>query len=338
MEKNRESLSLDRKVTSRDVARVAGVSQSTVSRVFSDVNSVKPELKERVYRAAKEIGYRPNLVARGMISGKTNVIGLVVGDNLDPFYNRIINKFAEAIQKMGKQCLIFKVPRQDQLGKIVERVLQFQVEAVIVTASAMTKVMAEVILENNVPVILFNRFIPGLDISTVYVDAVNGATTVAEYLYQKGHRNIGYIQYIKETGEELEKKIGFYSKLRQYGIFQIKEETAEYDYQSGFEAGIRLLSGEDAPSAIFCTSDLIALGVMDAARKELGLRIPEDVAIIGYDDIEMSSWESYSLTSVHQPVEEMIEKTMEILDNLLKGEKRRDVKMFNPVLKQRNSV
>ena len=76
----------------------------------------------------------------------------------------------------------------------------------IVTASAMTKVMAEVILENNVPVILFNRFIPGLDISTVYVDAVNGATTVAEYLYQKGHRNIGYIQYIKETGEELEKK------------------------------------------------------------------------------------------------------------------------------------
>ena len=91
MEKNRESLPLDRKVTSRDVARVAGVSQSTVSRVFSDVSSVKPELKERVYRAAEEIGYRPNLVARGMISGKTNVIGLVVGDSLGPFYNRIIN-------------------------------------------------------------------------------------------------------------------------------------------------------------------------------------------------------------------------------------------------------
>lgn len=117
MEKNRESLPLDRKVTSRDVARVAGVSQSTVSRVFSDVSSVKPELKERVYRAAEEIGYRPNLVARGMISGKTNVIGLVVGDSLGPFYNRIINKFAEAIQKMGKQCLIFKVPRQDQAWK-----------------------------------------------------------------------------------------------------------------------------------------------------------------------------------------------------------------------------
>ena len=83
---------------------------------------------------------------------------------------------------------------------------------------------------------------------------------------------------------------------------------------------------------------MIALGVMDVARKELGLRIPEDVAIIGYDDIEMSSWESYSLTSVHQPVEEMIEKAMGILDNLLKGEKRRDIKVFNPVLKKRNSV
>ncbi len=161
-------------------------------------------------------------------------VTLKAGDKVGPFYNRIINKFAEAIQKIGKQCLIFKVPRQDQLGKIVERVLQFQVEAVIVTASAMTKMMAEVILENNVPVILFNRFIPGLDISTVYVDAVNGATTVAEYLYQKGHRNIGYAQYMKKTGEELEKKIGFYSKLRQYGTFPHRNKTA-VDYQSGNE-------------------------------------------------------------------------------------------------------
>lgn len=330
----------NKSVTSRDVAKAAGVSQSTVSRVFNSGNGygVKPAVRERVLQVAEEIGYRPNLIARGMISGKTNVIGLVVGDSLGPFYNRIINNFAERIQEIGKQCLIFKVPRQEQLDSIIERVVQFQVEAVVITASAMTKVMAEAMLDNDIPVVLFNRFIPGVNISMVYSDPVEGGGIAAEYLYKMGHRNIGYIQFKKETGEELEKKIGFYSKLRQYGIFQLKEEQAGYDYQEGYEAGIRMLTKKERPSAVFCTSDVIALGVMDAARKGLGLRVPEDVAVMGYDDIEMASWKAYELTTIHQSVENLIDKTVGVLKDLLQNEKAVHAEMVKPELIERRSV
>lgn len=309
----------DRKATSKDVAKLAGVSQSTVSRAFNskDGKGVKPEIMEKIMAAAKDLGYRPNLVARGMISGKTNVVGLVVGDNLGPFYNRIIDLFVEKVQNLGKQCLVFKVPRQEQIDTIISRVIQFQVEAVIITASAMNKVMVDVCKNNDIPVVLFNRFIVGANISTVYVDPIEGGSLAAEYIYNMGHRNIGYIQFSKETSEETEKKIGFYSKLRQFGLHTLIEEFAEYDYDSGYEAAKRMLSEEKRPSAIFCTSDLIAIGVMDAAKEVFGLNVPKDLSVIGYDDIPMSSWSSHNLTTIKQPLELLVDKTIFILKKLL---------------------
>ena len=120
-----KKIPLNKSVTSKDVAKEAGVSQSTVSRVFNSPEgcNVKPHVKERVLQIAKELGYRPNLVARGMISGRTNIVGLVVGDSLGPFYNTIINGFVKKIQDIGKQCLVFKVPRQGQIDQIIERVI-----------------------------------------------------------------------------------------------------------------------------------------------------------------------------------------------------------------------
>lgn len=338
---NEKKTHYNKSATSKDVAKLAGVSQSSVSRAFGSANGkgVKPEIRERILQVASEIGYVPNLVARGMISGKTNVIGLIVGDNLGPFYNRIINLFVEKIQEIGKQCLVFKVPRQERIDSIISRVIQFQVEAVIITASAMTKVMAETCEENNIPVILFNRFIPGVKISTVYVDPIEGGGLVAEYLFDKGHRDIGYVQFTKETSEEMEKKIGFYSKLRQHGIHHIQEESADYDYDSGYEVGKRMLQSSNRPTAIFCTSDLIAIGVMDAARFEYQLKVPEDVSIVGYDDISMASWKGYDLTTVRQPLEVLIEKTICILKELLENENCDPiVEMIIPKLIERKST
>ena len=331
---------LNKSVTSKDVAKLAGVSQSTVSRVFNEATStsVKPKMKEKVMKAADALGYRPNLVARGMISGKTNLVALVVGGNLGPFYNRIIDTFTKKIQEIGKQCLVFKVQKYEQLDEIIEKVLQFHVEAAVVTASAMTKEMAETMMKNEIPVVLFNRFICGLDISTIYVDPVAGGGLVAEYLYKKGHRNIGYIHYHIETEEETEKKIGFYSKLRQFHVYQIQEEVASYSYREGYEAAVRLLNVEKPPTAIFATSDLIAIGAIDAARYELGLRVPEDLAVIGYDDIDMSEWKSYDLTSVRQPIEEMVDKTIKTIKNMLDGMQEPRIEMISPQLVERGSA
>ncbi len=336
-----KKLSVKKSATSKDVAKLAGVSQSTVSRVFNTAGGygVKDSLRERVLAAARELEYRPNLVASGMSSGKTNIVGLVVGESLGPFYNSVVSRFTKKIQDIGKQCLIFKIPRQNEIDHIIEKVIQFQVDAVIITASAITKVLTETIVNDDIPVVLFNRFIPDINTSIVYIDPIEGARLAAEYFYSKGHRNIGYIQFFHETGEEMEKKVGFYSKLREHGIFQIQEEKSDYDYKEGYAAGLRMLSAANPPTAIFCTSDLIAMGVVDAARHELGLRIPEDLAVIGYDDVEMASWKAYDLTTIHQPVEEAIDETVSIIEKTLnEDEKSVEIKMLKPTLRKRGTV
>ena len=333
---------LNKSATSNDVARLAGVSQSTVSRVFNPVSgyAVKEEKRQRVIMAARELGYCPNLVARGMNNGKTNMVGLIVGDSLGPFYNKIVNEFVAKMQEIGKQCLLFRMSRTERVDRVIERVLQFHVETAVITASAMTKMMAEEIERNDIPVVLLNRFIPGTEVSTVYVDPLEGSRKVAEYLLSKGHRNIGYIHLKYEADEENEKRIGFYSTLRQNQIYQIKEETSGYDYKEGYAAGLRILRSENRPTAVFCTSDLIAMGVMDAARDVMGLRIPEDLAIVGYDDIEMASWGNYNLTSVHQPIDELIDEIVKIIKNQtdFDGERKPVVKMIEPELVIRGTV
>lgn len=333
---------LNKSATSNDVARLAGVSQSTVSRVFNPVTgyAVKEEKRQKVIMAARELGYCPNLVARGMNNGKTNMVGLVIGDSLGPFYNKIVNEFVAKLQEIGKQCLLFRVSRTERLDQVIEKVLQFHVEIAVITASAMTKMMAEEIERNDIPVVLLNRFIPGTEVSTVYVDPLDGSRKVAEYLLSKGHKNIGYIHLKYEADEETEKRIGFYSVLRQNQIYQIKEETSGYDYKEGYAAGLRMLRGSNRPTAIFCTSDLIAMGVMDAARNVLGLRIPEDLAVVGYDDVEMASWGNYNLTSVHQPIDELIDEIVKVIRYQLDGEGKKVpiVKMIEPELVIRETV
>ncbi len=331
----------NKKITSKDVAKLAGVSQPTVSRVFSSTNQSKvaSEARDKVLKAAEELGYRPNFLARSMSSGKTNTVALVVGDSLGPFYFYVINKFIESIQTIGKQCLLFKLPRQNQLEGIIERVIQFQVDAVIITASAMTKGMTDVMKFNNIPVLLFNRFIQGANVNTIYVDSLEGGRMVADYLADKGHKNISYIQFTLETDEEVQKKISFLSQLRLRGITDVEIESAGYNYNEGYQAGLRLLKSKKTPTAIFCTSDLIAIGVIDAARNELNLRVPEDLAVIGYDDIDMASWASYELTTIHQPVDEMIEEAILLLQEMLQSNSNTvKIKMIHAKLIKRKSA
>lgn len=326
----------NKNVTSKEVAKLAGVSQSSVSRTFNAPNGreVKDSIRDKVLKAADELGYRPNLFASGMSSGKTNMIGLVVGDNLGPFYISIINKFIEQMQEQGKQCLVFKVPRQDDFSSVIERVIQYQVEGVIITASAMTKHMAQTVANNNIPVVLFNRFIPGLDVNMIYSDAVEGGRLAAVHLLEKNCKDICYVAFENDIGEEIEKKVGFYAQLRRAGIVNAKEEqVTAYSYDAGVEIGRKILQKSPIPEGIFCTSDMVALGIMDVAKFEFGLKIPQDLLIMGYDDIEMSSWDSYQLSTIKQPVEQLIDKTVKIiLENVMDTEQGSKIEMLQPEL------
>lgn len=309
----------NRVVTSMDVAKLAGVSQTSVSRVFNDDSSrgVKQETREKVLAAAKELGYKPNIIARSMISRKTDIIGLVIGNPVGPFYTKIITSLTAKIQEMGKQCLIFTVDSEQDIDRLLERVLQYQVDGIIITAAALSREMANLCVENDTPIVLFNRFVPGLNASSVYCDNIEAGRAVAEYVAESGHKNIAHITYKKDSSSVLERKFGFYGKLREFGIYSVIEEVADYTYESGYNAALKLLTRENRPDAIFCTSDLMAMGAMDAARFKMGLKIPGDLSIIGFDDIPMASWEAYDLTTINQPVELLVDETVNTLSQLI---------------------
>ncbi|SKA92864.1 transcriptional regulator, LacI family [Caloramator quimbayensis] len=308
----------NKSVTSKDVAKLAGVSQSSVSRVFNpnSERSVKPEIREKILKAANELGYKPNFIARSMISKRTGIVGLVVGGPIGPFYNKVILNIVVQLQIKGYQCLIFSLDSEHHIDEILEKVLQYQVDGLIITSAALSNDIIKLCIENKTPLILFNRVIKNLDISSVYCDHNEAGRMVGEFFANLGFKNIVNITYKKNTTMTAERKTGFYNALYERGINNILEISSDYTYDSGYKAAVELLK-KKRPEAVFCSSDLIAMGFMDAARYEFGLNIPEDISIVGFDDIEMASWHSYNLTTVSQPVQTLAHSTVEVLIRLI---------------------
>lgn len=309
----------NKRVTSKDVAKLAGVSQSTVSRVFNPNSDreVKENIKKVVLEAGKKLGYKPNIIARGLVSKKTNMIGIVVANPIGPFYSKIITELTSKLQQKEAQPLIFTLEEQEDIKKIIDKVLQYQVDGVIITSSALSEKMADECIENSLPTVLFNVYQKYNKISCIYSDNIESGRIVAKFLVDTGHRNIAHVTYKKPAFTIIERKVGFYEELKKHGIEYIIEENCDYTYEAGYEVGLRLIQRKNIPDGVFCVSDVIAMGVIDAIKNESNLRIPEDIAIIGFDDIPQASWKSYNLTTIHQPVELLIDKSVEALFKLI---------------------
>ena len=203
------------------------------------------------------------------------------------------------------------------MDQILHRVLQYQVDGIIITAAALSNDMADICIKNETPIILFNRLAPGLNVSSVYCDNIKAGRSVGKLFAGQGFKNIVHITYEKDSISTVERKVGFYGKLRENGIYNIQELKSDYTQSSGFKSGMELFSQSVIPEAIFCASDLIAIGVMDAARYKFGLKIPQDLSIVGFDDIEMASWQSYNLSTVRQSVDLLVKETIDVLFKLI---------------------
>jgi len=192
-------------------------------------------------------------------------------------------------------------------------VLQYRVDGLIITSATLSSEMADECARSGVPVILFNRYVRGANVSAVCCDNVEGGRSVADHLLDTGHRRLAYIAGKENTSTNIDREKGFTNRLRERGILHWLREQGEYTYESGYEAAKRLLQQDNPPDAIFCANDIMALGAIDAARHVVGLKVPEDVSIVGFDDIPTANWPSYSLTTIRQPVNQMIEATIELL-------------------------
>lgn len=303
-------------VTSFDVARLAQVSQSAVSRTFTPGASVSDATRQRVLDAAQKLGYRPNAHARSLITGRSRIVGLVLSYLENLFYPVALQGLAERLQADGYHLLLF-VNHNPNADDLVTELMQYHVDGIVLAATTLSSALARSCADAGIPVVLFNRVMGsggGGTVSSVRSDNVAGGRLIAQHLVAQGRRRIAFIAGNEESSTNLERERGFREGLAEAGLHIFARATGDYDFEQAKAATRQIFkSPGEPPDAVFVASDHMAFAVMDTLRFELGLRIPQDVAVVGYDNVPQAAWGAYQLTTVEQPVEPMVEATARLL-------------------------
>ncbi len=304
---------LKRQVTSIDVARLAGVSQSAVSRVFTPGASVSARMLEKVQKAADELGYRPNVLARSLITGKSRMIGVVVGYLENQFYPEVLELLSNSLQSNGYHVLMFMAGSMSEVDKVMQEVMDYQVDGLVLASVAMSSQLASRCRQQGIPLVLFNRSIDDESFPAVTSDNYAGGRKIADFFIAGGHKRIGYIAGWEEASTQRDRERGFTDGLAAQGISLFAREVGGFDHEEAMEATRQMFSVKKIPDAVFVANDHMAFGVLDTLRYELGIKVPEQVSVAGYDDVPLASWKAFDLTSVRQPAQQMVDKTVEIL-------------------------
>ncbi len=301
------------KVTSMEVARRAGVSQSAVSRVFTPGASASKKTVEKVRKAAEELGYRPNVLARAVVSGKSRIIGLVVAYLNNQFYPEALERLTNSLQERGYHVLIFMASHQaGNIDNVIEEILDFQVDGIIAASVALSSDLSDRCRTAGVPMVLFNRAQDDTSMSSVTSDNVAGGRKAAEFLLAGEHKKIGYIAGWEGASTQRDREAGFVAALKEAGVSLHAREVGNFVAEEARQATLSMFES-DPPDAVFVANDHMAVSVMDTLRFELGLTVPGDVSVIGYDDVTVASWPAYNLTTIRQPANRMVAETVDIL-------------------------
>jgi len=302
---------LTQKVTAKDVAKLAGVSQSSVSRVYFEGASVSQKTREKVLEAAKELGYRPNEFARSLITNRTKIIGLVMKGVQNPFYPEVLKQFTSEFKKIG-YSILFVHTNNDEIQKDdIDILLNYHVAAVIITDATLSLNAMEEFKDNKIPVVLFNRKIEKSSFYSVCCNNLNASEAIGEFLIAEGCSTLAYIAGNANTSTSIEREKGFTTILKKHHI-QLEKYSSDYTYKGGYDIANEIIAKKHLPDGFFVANDIMALGVLDALR-ENNISIPFDTKVVGFDNIEMAAWPTYNLTTWEQPIDKMIAETMAYL-------------------------
>ena len=299
-------------ITSGDVARLANVSQSAVSRTFSAGASVSDLTRGRVLAAAEQLGYRPNALARAMISGRSRLIAILVAYLDNHFYPLVLEQMSRAFQAQGYQVLLYMTETGDQ-DIVVQKMLQYQVEGIVMASATLSSVLARECVKTGTPVVLFNRYVPSSPSSSVTSDNIEGARSLAHFLARGGHDRIAFIAGHEDSSTSRDREAGFCKGLAECGLPLFARAVGGYTFEGAAQAVRQIMAERDWPDSIFVANDHMAFAVMDVLRGELQLRIPEDISVCGYDDVPEAGWGGYNLTTIRQPGEAMVAAAVAIM-------------------------
>ncbi len=295
--------------TLRDVARRAGVSIATVSYVLNGTRSVSPEVEARVREAVRALQYRPNRLARGLRRKRTHVIGLVVPDSANPFFAEIARGMEDLSFAHDHSVILCNSdgdPAKEQryLGVLIEQ----QVDGIALVSAHATPAHLSMLRQRRIPFVVVDRDLPGLEADCVLADNFQGGYLATRHLLERGHRRIACIAGPSELTPSADRVRGYRRALEEAGIRprEVWVQRGDFRAESGYEAARFFLSlpAKVRPTAIFACNDLMAIGAMRAIG-EAGLSIPDDIALVGFDDILLASYVIPPLTTVAQPTYEM---------------------------------
>ena len=301
--------------TIREVAESAGVSYATVSHVINNTRLVSPETRERVVAAMDALHYRPNALARSLRQGKTNTIGLVLPDSANPFFAEISRSIEDEAFKKGYSVFLCNTELDTQRELFYVDVLsKKQVDGIIFIAAGDQADSVDFLLRRSMPLVMIDRNVPKVEADAVFTDNQLGGFLATQHLLELGHTRIACIAGPSSITPSAERIIGYRKALEQAGIFYDENLIVRGDYhaQSGMEITHSLLKMTPRPTAIFALNDLMAIGALRAAT-EAGYSIPKDVAVVGYDDLEISRFTNPPLTTIAQPKKEIGTQAVHLL-------------------------
>lgn len=308
-----------RSLTAREVADRAGVSVSAVSRTFTAGASVSPATRERVLVAARELGYRPNLMAQSLMTGRTNLIGLVSNNFDNPAFMEIFDLFTRRLQGRGLRPLLANLSASTEAVLALDMLLQYKVDGVIVASSTLPDRFIEGCQASGVPLVhAFGRVRRANTVAVASVDNTAGGRLAAQALVQRGYRSIAFLGGPASATSTVDRLDGFVKELRKRGLKPVRSVFgASYSHEIGEALMHDLLRAGDC-EAVFCGDDILAMGALDACVRAR-ISVPRQIGILGFNDIAMAAWPSYRLTTIRQPIGDIITTAVDMITTMVES-------------------
>ncbi len=304
--------------TLKDVAALAGVSTSAVSRCFTAGASVAPATREKIHKAADELGYQPNALASSLTTGRTKLVGLVSNNFHNPIFLEVFDLFTRALQESGLRPLLVNLTDERDPIASVRLLQQYSVDAVVVASSTLPVSFAESFQAAGVPVVhAFGRYAAQPNVNVIGIDNKEAGRMAATELLRRGYRKVAMLAGPKSATSTEDRLAGFLDALKDTPDVEVSTSFASaYSYEAGWEEMQRLIAGGPLAEAYFCGDDVLSIGALSALQ-EAGKRVPEDVGLIGLNDMEMAHWRNINLTTIRQPIPEVVRLSVEMVVRML---------------------
>lgn len=307
---------MPKRATAEDVAQAAGVSRATVSRAFTPSTYVAKETRTKIFEAADALGYRRNALARALIKQESDLVAIVTGRMNNMFDAQVFDELTRELQANRKWGLLVHAD-DDDVARLIDEALGYPVEAVIVRSGSVDSKTIEQCARLGVPLILTGMEEPEFDADSVCCDNMAGVHMAVGALVERGAQRIAYIGGPPHLYSESSRFDGFRTALDRFGLEPAAILRGDFTFDSGLSIGNDLLSGPVRPDGIFCCNDAMAIGVLNAARETHRLQVPQDVAVVGFDDIPMSGWPCFELTTVRNAPQPTATAVLDVLKRRL---------------------